>query len=113
MTVKAKRKTTEERIKDGKEALANILSNQSVSNFSQVIAEFMARGIPADEIRPKENVFTYRAWQGLGRQVRRGEKGVKLTTWVVKPDKDDDKKFRKFPVYSTVFHVSQTDKIEM
>jgi antirestriction protein ArdC len=86
----------------------------------------MAKGIPEHEIRPRENVFTYHAWRALGRQVRRGEHGVKVVTFVTskgKEDKDgvatndldgtDKPKIggARRPWMATVFHISQTDPI--
>jgi hypothetical protein len=35
-------------------------------------------------------VFTYHAWRALGRQVRRGEHGVKVVTFVTVADKDSE-----------------------
>ena len=54
-----------------------------------IIAGFVAKGIPEHEIRPRENVFTYHAWRALGRQVRRGEHGVKVTTWIPAAGKEE------------------------
>jgi antirestriction protein ArdC len=75
----------------------------------------MAKGVPESEIKPRENVFTYKAWRALGRQVRRGEHGVKVVTFVemAKEDKEtgEKKPFRR-PWTTTVFHISQTDAIE-
>jgi hypothetical protein len=59
------------------EALTRASSRQSLSNWPAIFAGFMAKGIPETDIKPRENVFTYHAWQALGRQVRRGEHGVK------------------------------------
>jgi hypothetical protein len=72
-------------------------------------------------------VFTYHAWRALGRQVRRGEHGVKVCTFVecdgkAGPTGEDcdgviDEaprkrgKFRR-PWTATVFHISQTDLID-
>ena len=33
----------------------------STCNYSTIFEGFAARGIPMDDIRPRENVFTYRA----------------------------------------------------
>ena len=59
-------------------------------------------------------MLTYRAWRELGRQVRKGERGVRLQVWLTKPEEKDasgkvTRKTRTFPKYTTVFHVSQTD----
>src|SRR5687767_110417 len=64
-----------------REALGKVLQSQSWSNFPAVIEGFTARGIPAEEVKPKENVFTFDAWRALGRTVRRGERGVKVATF--------------------------------
>jgi hypothetical protein len=102
------------------EALTRAASGQSLTNWPTIFAGFMAKGIPEADIRPRENVFTYNAWRALGRQVRRGEHGVKVTTWVTAKDKRDQpadpkesEKGRrgKMPWSATVFHVSQTDPI--
>src|SRR5579862_3036650 len=64
------------------EALTRAVSGQSFSNFPAIFQGFAAKGIPESEIKPRENVFTYQAWKALGRQVRRGEHGVKVVTFV-------------------------------
>jgi hypothetical protein len=102
------------------EALTRAASGQSLTNWPAIFEGFLAKGIPESDIRPRENVFTYRAWRALGRQVRRGEHGVKVTTWVTPKDKRDQpadpkegEKARrgKMPWSATVFHISQTDPI--
>ena len=97
------------------EALARAVSGQSFSNFPAIFQGFGAKGIPESEIRPRENVFTYEAWRALGRQVRKGEHGVKVLTLVecVKEDKETgEKKAYRRPWSTTVFHVSQTDSVK-
>jgi hypothetical protein len=101
------------------EALSRAAGGQSLTNWPAIFAGFMAKGIPESEILPRENVFTYHAWRALGRQVRRGEHGVKVTTWVSLKDKreespDELSKARrgKMPWCATVFHISQTDPID-
>jgi len=102
------------------EALSRAVGNQSTANWAPIFAGFMDKGIPEDDIRPRENVFTYHAWRALGRQVRRGEHGVKVTTWIptagkeeTDPTTGEKKAGRGFKVckFATVFHVSQTDPI--
>ena len=72
-----------------------------------------AKGIPAAEIKPRENVFTFGAWRALGRTVRRGEHGVKVETWVEREvtDPDDPEKHYQTRHHrrTTVFHISQTE----
>jgi N-terminal domain of anti-restriction factor ArdC len=107
------------------EALTRAATGQSLSNWPAIISGFAERGIPEDDIRPRENVFTYHAWRALGRQVRRGEHGVKVATFVaVKGPKDKSdadatndadgnrKGGYRRPWVATVFHVSQTDPIQ-
>jgi hypothetical protein len=76
-----------------------------------------AKGIPAVEIKPRENVFTFDAWKALGRIVRRGEHGVKIETWIEHEKRDPEnpdapsrliRTFRR----TTVFHISQTELID-
>ncbi|HIH5043298.1 TPA: ArdC-like ssDNA-binding domain-containing protein [Pseudomonas aeruginosa] len=106
-----------------KQALANALADKSAANYETIIEGFMDKGIEPDDIIPRVNVFTYNAWQELGRQVRKGEKGVKIVSMVpVRARKDGDEegppvvdgdgKPRMRSVTATVFHISQTDPIE-
>jgi hypothetical protein len=111
------------------EALQRAECGQSFSNWPAIFAGFAAKGIPESDIRPRENVFTYNAWRALGRQVRRGERGVKVITFVAVAGKDSKEDvdgvatndvdgtnkrrggYRR-PWCATVFHISQTDPIE-
>ena len=108
------------------EALSRAVGNQSLSNWPAIITGFVAKGIPESDIKPRENVFTYHAWRALGRQVRRGEHGVKVLTFVAvdhdsapAPDSEEgdakperQKAPGRRPWTATVFHVSQTDPIQ-
>ena len=104
------------------EQLARIQASENESNYPAIIEGFKARGIPVDQIRPRENVLTYRAWQAKGRQVRKGEKSVKIDVWIEYDKKSDDGKPATDPEGNpvkgrsrrsvAVFHVSQTDPIE-
>jgi len=100
------------------QALANARNGQSFSNYGAIYEGFGAMGIAESDILPRENVFTYHAWRALGRQVRKGEHGVKVATYVpmekrVQDDSGSEKveAFRA-PRMTTVFHVSQTDAID-
>lgn len=86
------------------QALNRARSSDSLVNYPAIMAGFAARGIT--DIRPRENVLTYKAWQALGRQVKKGEKGVAITTWI-----QVSKNGETFPIpkRSTVFHISQTE----
>jgi hypothetical protein len=84
-------------------------------NCTYLVMAFSARGIPIEDIHPRENCLTYRAWQQVGRQVMKGEKGVKVTTYipVERTEKDaatgEEKRFSfSRPWSATVFHISQT-----
>jgi hypothetical protein len=100
------------------ESLSRAAGGQSMANWPAIFEGFLAKGIPESDIKPRENVFTYHAWRALGRQVRRGEHGVKVCTWVTPKDKEsanpeESKKAKrgKMPWCATVFHISQTDPI--
>ena len=102
------------------QALSNARNNVSLINYPAIIQGFMEKGLAAADIQPRVNVFTFHAWKALGRQVRKGEHGVSVVTWVpmtkktgeVNADTGEEKRdsFRK-PRNTTVFHVSQTDPI--
>lgn len=97
------------------DALDRATKGQSLANFPAIIEGFTAKGIPEDQILPRVNVFTYEAWKVQGRQVRRGEHGVKVVTFVeMSKTSDDDKEPEtwRHPRSTTVFHVSQTDEVE-
>jgi len=95
-------------------ALTRAVSGQAMSNYPAIFQGFTAKGICESEIRPRENVFTFDAWKGLGRYVRKGEHGVKVVTFIEcsKENKETGQKecFRR-PWTTTVFHVSQTEAI--
>ena len=99
-----------------RQSLSRAVSGQSFANFPAIFQGFMARDIPESEIKPRENVFTYDAWRELGRQVRKGEHGVKVLTFIETKSKELDKDTSEPKVYrrpwtSTVFHISQTDPV--
>lgn len=102
-------------------ALHNAISHQSTMNYQAIIEGFAEKGIPLDQIVPRENVFTFNAWKALGRVVRKGEHGVKVCTYVECKGKDanegeagEEGKARSYkrPRSTTVFHISQTDEIK-
>ncbi len=96
------------------EALARAQSNLSMANYPAIFTGFTAKGIAENDIEPRVNVLTYQAWRAVGRQVRRGEHGIKVMTFVemTKRDPDDQEKVETFrrPRTTTVFHVSQTEE---
>ena len=101
-----------------RESLSRAVGSLSTSNYGDVFAGFVARGIAVEDIRPRENVFTFNAWRALGRCVRKGEHGVRIQTWVPCADRksaaadgsEPAKRLRPRAAY--VFHVSQTEPIE-
>jgi antirestriction protein ArdC len=96
------------------EALQNAVGHESLTNYPAIFEGFEAKGLKTEEIEPRVNVFTYKAWQALGRQVQKGQKGVKVVTWVPMEKKDkktgDVEKFSR-PRTTTVFHITQTEKV--
>jgi antirestriction protein ArdC len=96
------------------EALSRATTGQSWANFPAIMAGFVEKGIPEDEIRPRENVLTFNAWKALGRHVRRGEHGVRVTTWISIAETRNEtgavtRKAGRRPWSAVVFHVSQTE----
>jgi hypothetical protein len=106
------------------DALQRAQTGQSAANYVPIIEGFLAKGIPIEDIRPRENVFTYNAWRAAGRQVRKGEHGVKCITFIKckekgrkveteidRPAGQAAKGGYSRPWTTTVFHISQTDEI--
>ena len=98
------------------EALSRATSGLTLSNYPAIFAGFTAKGIPESEIQPRVNVFTFQAWKALGRNVRKGEHGVHVLTFIesTREEKDDQTGEVKQRVHSrpwgtTVFHISQTE----
>jgi hypothetical protein len=98
-----------------REALFRAKYGRSMGNYMTIIQGFIDKGIPEQEIRPRENVFTYQAWKAQGKQVKRGEHGVKCCTWISTEKKiehtdgTETVKRGKIPRTVTVFHVSQVE----
>lgn len=89
------------------ESLARAKASQSLHNQAAIIRGFIEKGIPAAEIIPTENTFTYDIWLALGYQVQKGQKGVRIVSI-----REDEKTGKKYPAGATVFHISQTKPIE-
>jgi len=100
-----------DKIAQSLESLQRAKAGDSLLNYPAIYSGFAAKGINAGDILPRENVFTYNAWRALGRQVRRGESGVKCVTWIDTTDKDTGNP-KKFCRATTVFYISQTDPIQ-
>ena len=93
-----------------REALSNAVTGQSLMNYQAIIEGFAEKGVAVEEIKPRENVFTFKAWMALGRCVKKGEHGVKVCTWVQAKGKqaEEESKVKRIPWQTTVFHISQT-----
>jgi len=89
------------------ESLARATQSASFANYPAILAGFAAKNI--DDVRPRENIFTFAAWLQLGRVVKKGETGVKITTWL-QMTKDGETFTR--PKTVSVFHISQTKPTE-
>ena len=110
------------------EALTRACTGQTLSNYPAIYQGFTAMGIPEQDIRPRENVFTFWAWKALGRHVRKGQHGVKVVTFIsTESGKGQETQTETLagmeaqpkkparhsrPWTTTVFHVSQTDPDE-
>ena len=88
------------------EALHRARIGHAMTNYPAIFDGFLAKGLRIDDIRPRENIFTFNAWRALGRTVRRGETGVKILTWI---ETEKDGHTTRRPKSTTVFHVSQTE----
>ena len=98
------------------EALLSAVSGQSAMNYATIFEGFAAKGIAADEIKPRENVFTFNAWLALGRCVKKGEHGVKVCTFIPASKTDTDTgeiTSYRAPRSTTVFHETQTKLLEI
>jgi antirestriction protein ArdC len=98
------------------QALANARGGMSVANYAAIYQGFTARGIAEADITPRVNVLTFRAWQALGRVVKRGEHGVRIHTFVALPARVDKTTGETIPggrrpKWTTVFHISQTEPL--
>ena len=109
------------------EALNRAMRGQSTSNLVAIVEGFKAKGVAEADILPRENVFTFWAWKALGRQVRKGEHGVRVTTWIesrnelrsdsrdrqsnVAADVAETNTRSRFSRPVTVFHISQTEPV--
>jgi len=110
-------KTTSHKAQELQEkALSRALQSLSMSNYPAIYLGFEAKGIAAEDIKPRENVFSLYAWKALGRQVRKGEHGVRIATVrkgekIVNEETGEKVEFSS-PWFVTVFHISQTDPVQ-
>ena len=108
------RRSPEERHALEQEALSRAVGNTSTTNYGPMIRDFAARGIM--DVIPRVNVLTYHAWRAKGRQVKRGEHGVKVISFIPIDRKERDPSTgetktttSRRPTTATVFHISQTE----
>ncbi len=88
------------------DALNRARNSDAISNLPAIYTGFKAMGIT--DIQPRVNILTYHAWKALGRQVQKGQHGVKITTWISYKDKKTGEDKRR-PKGCTVFHITQTE----
>jgi antirestriction protein ArdC len=96
------------------QALQNAVQNDSLTNYEAIYEGFIEKGIAAEDITPRVNVFTFNAWRALNRSVRKGEHGVKISTLIpcTKKDPDTGEEISVMKAKTTtVFHISQTDEL--
>ncbi len=87
------------------DALNRARNNTSAINEAIVIDHFSRLGLT--DIRPRQNVLSYHAWQALGRQVAKNATGCMITTRLPIKDDEDKTKFL-IPKGVPVFHILQT-----
>jgi len=95
------------------EALARIQGSLGSKNDGLVLMAFSERGLALEDIFPRVNVLTFRAWKAKGRRVAKGAISVPVTTWIPcgeKSPEEGDKKDRPRmrPKTASLFHISQT-----
>jgi len=87
------------------EALARIQSRVSKNDFAAIV-QFAECGIHPNDISPRLNVLTFKAWKALGRRVAKGATGQKVCVWV--PVEKDGKEDGVRPITAVLFHITQT-----
>ena len=106
---------TEKQAEIQTKALTNAVTGESMANYQAIFDGFVAMGIDPDDVKPRENVFTFNAWKALGRVVKKGQHGVRIVT-VIPCTKKDDQTGEEVPVKkpktTTVFHISQTEPLD-
>ena len=87
------------------EALARIQSRVSKNDFAAIF-QFAECGIHPNDISPRLNVLTFKAWKAMGRRVAKGATGQKVCVWV--PVEKDGKEDGVRPITAVLFHITQT-----
>lgn len=88
------------------------------SLYNDMDAERQARDAGYPDAQARVNLLTFKAWQALGRNVRKGEKScAKVVTWIPAgkvvgrdPETGDPIREGKRPWTAYLFHVSQTEE---
>ena len=82
---------------------------KTFGSYSERNAMLVTSALDCD-CNPYDDVLTYARWQALGRQVAKGEKGIKLSTYKTYEAEDENGTLvtRKRPWKSTVFCKHQT-----
>ena len=92
------------------ESFGRATGGQALTNYPAIFQGFKEKGIAESEIKPRENVLTFWAWKAIGRRVKKGEHGVRITTFVAaKGRSEDGESAYRFPRGVTVFHITQTE----
>lgn len=87
------------------ETLARIQSTVSKNDFAAIV-QFANCGIHPNDITPRVNVLTFKAWKALGRRVAKGATGQKVCVWV--PVEKAGKPDGVRPITAVLFHETQT-----
>ena len=129
-TARRPRKSIEEKRAQA-EALHNSISEQveqlrgserwtAFLNFATAFHAYSLNNVLLilSQMSEASQVAGFRTWQGLGRQVRKGESGIRIFGYSTKKVTEEDengesqeKKITRFPILS-VFDIGQTDLVE-
>lgn len=98
------------------EALNRARSGNSIRNEMLVLQAMLLKGVPREDIKPRDNCLTLQAWNALGRYVRKGEHGVRVPTIVSgtattrdeTTGQETQRAFKRMKA-AYVFHISQTE----
>jgi len=98
------------------QAYERAVTNDSTSNYEAIREGFAAKGIAPEDIEPRVNVLTAKAWEYKGRKVLNAEinNGVRIKTRIpveIEVDGDEgEKETKKINKRSrtVVYHISQT-----
>jgi hypothetical protein len=88
------------------DALARI---QAGASQNDLLAEAQFRAAGFTDPVARVNILTYRAWQALGRQVTKGQKGVKVPVFGTTTDAEGET--RRYCRTVALFHIDQTQPI--